>query len=107
MFWWTVTVRAAVFTTAIRIDAVAKGNVGTVVLTDDALRVVEEELGTDSLQPGKKLGIVLEVGVVWNRVRRSKPIGRFDRGAASMQDGKNTENAFSHRHDPLPERQRR
>ena len=89
-----VAVRAAVFAASICIDAVAKRDVGAVVLTDDALRVIEEEFGADSLQLAEELGIVLEVGVVGDRVCRGKPIRWLDGGTATMQDGVETESTF-------------
>ena len=84
MFWWTVTVGTAMLAASVRIDAVPKRDAGAVVLTDDALRAIEEELGADSLQLAQEFRIVLEVGVVGDQVRRSKPIRRLDGCAAPM-----------------------
>ncbi len=87
MPWAGVAVRAAMFAAAIGIDAMAKGNVGTVVLGGEAAGGVGEELCGNAAIAGVGvsvgIGVVLELFPIGLETHGFEAVGGLDLSAAA------------------------
>ena len=83
MFWWTVAIRAAVRTAAIRIQAVAKRNVGGVILRDNTPRRIGQILDGTIMEPLQILRVPLHLFEIEFPPRAVEPVGRVKQRAMS------------------------
>ena len=71
-----IAIRAAVFTATVRVQAVAKADVGTVILTDDRTGTVGQELGPHVAIGKRPVGEFSTIVGIRFRMDRLKPVQR-------------------------------
>lgn len=76
MFWWAVTVTAAVLTTTVGIQAIAKHQIRAVILGDNRPRIIRLIQGGNFGKCREILRVMFQMFQIEGGVDSAKPIGR-------------------------------